>query len=56
MLCGAMPFAVYLVWNYQRVGQTVEIRVEIIRARKIVECNYTCTNVGNKKIVRHGIE
>ena len=38
------------------VRKTVEIKVEIIRAKKIVECNYTCTNVANKKIVRQGIE
>jgi acyl dehydratase len=36
-------------------GQTVEIQVEIVRARKIVECSYVCTNVANKKIVHQGI-
>lgn len=40
--------------NPCRVGDDVEIIVEVIEARKIVVCNYICTSVSQKLIVHQG--
>lgn len=41
--------------NPCRVGDDVEIEVEIVEVRKIVVCKYVCTSISNKCIVHQGI-
>lgn len=41
--------------NPCRVGDELEILVEILEARKIFVCKYVCTNVQNKIVVHEGI-
>lgn len=41
--------------NPCRVGDDLEILVEIVEARKIVLCKYVCTNVDQKTVVHQGM-
>jgi acyl dehydratase len=40
--------------NPCRVGDDVEILVEVVEARKIVVCKYVCTSVNQKCVVHQG--
>lgn len=41
--------------NPCKVGDDVEILVEILEARKIVECRFVCTSLSQKNVVHEGV-